>query len=144
MVANGYARTYQVQSILTASPGQLVLLLYDGALRFLAQAHAAFETEDRDPRRIETIHRNLQKAQNIIAELQGVLDHEAGGKVATNLDQLYDYFSRRLFEANLKMDLAPVIEIERLLQELRDAWAEMLHRAEGDAPPAAVSMRSVA
>lgn len=114
------------------------------ALRFLAQAHTALETGPEDPRRIETIPRDLQKAQNLIAELQGAIDHEAGSKVATNLDQLYDYFNRRLLEANLKKDLARVIEIERLLQELRDAWAEMLPRAEGDAPPAAVSMRSVA
>jgi flagellar biosynthetic protein FliS len=69
------------------------------ALRFLAQAHAALETGPEDPRRIETIPRDLQKAQNLIAELQGAIDHEAGSKVATNLDQLYDYFNRRLLEA---------------------------------------------
>ena len=143
MVANGYARTYQVQSILTASPGQLILLLYDGALRFLAQAHAALETPAGDPHRIEVINRNLQKAQNIVVELQSAINHEAGGAVAANLDQLYDYFNRRLLEANIKKELGPVVEIERLLQELRDAWAEMLHRAEGSAPTS-TTMRSVA
>jgi flagellar secretion chaperone FliS len=145
MVANGYARTYQVQSILTASPGQLVLMLYDGALRFLAQAHVALEnTDSKDLHRIEVIHCNLRKAQNIIVELQGVLDHEVGGEVANNLDRLYDYFNRRLFEANLKKEVAPVVEVERLLQELRDAWAELLHRAETVAPPADQTLRSVA
>ena len=142
MVANGYARTYQVQSILTASPGQLILLLYDGALRFLAQAHVALETPPGDPHRIEVINRNLLKAQNIVAELQGVINHDAGGPVAANLDRLYDYFNRRLLEANLKKDLAPVAEVERLMQELRDAWAEMLHRAEGEAPRVDASLRS--
>jgi len=143
MVANGYARTYQTQAILTASPGQLVLMLYDGALRFLAQAHAAFETDERDFTRIEVINRNLVKAQNIIAELQGTLNHEAGA-VATNLDQLYDYYNRRLFEANFKKDLAPVIEVERLLGILRDAWAEMLQRTENGTASPVGGIRSVA
>jgi len=128
MVANSYARTYQTQAVLTASPGQLVLMLYDGALRFLAQAHAAMEADQNEWRRFEVINRNLQKAQNIIAELRGTLNHEAGGEVAANLDQLYDYYNRRLFQANLKKDPAPVAEVEGLLRELRDAWAEMLQR----------------
>jgi len=144
MLANSYARTYQTQAIMTASPGLLVLMLYDGALRFLAQAHAALEDQSESPRRIETIHSNLQKAQNIIAELQAVIDHKAGGDVAANLDQLYDYYSRRLLEANLKKDLAPVVEVERLLRELRNAWAEMLHQTEGSASAPTAGMRSVA
>ena len=133
MVAGTYARTYQTQSVLTASPGHLVLMLYDGALRFLALAHAAMETGVRDPRRIETINSNLLKTQNIITELQGGLNHEAGGQLAVTLDQLYDYFNRRLHEANFKKDLAPVVEVERLLKELRDAWAEMLRNGGSDA-----------
>ncbi len=133
MVAGSYARTYQTQSVLTASPGQLVLMLYDGALRFLALAHAAMETDVRDPRRIETVNTNILKAQNIVAELQGGLNREAGGQLAVTLDQLYDYFNRRLREANIRKDLAPIIEVERLLTELRDAWAEMLRNGGNDA-----------
>jgi flagellar secretion chaperone FliS len=144
MVATGYARTYQTQSVLTASPGQLVLMLYDGALRFLSLARTAFEVRSDDPRRIETINRNLLKAQNIIAELQGVINHEAGREVAANLDRLYNYYNRRLLEANLKKDVAPVIEVERLLQELRDAWAEMLHRNEAATLTTTGGIRSVA
>ncbi len=144
MVANGYARTYQTQSVLTASPGQLVLMLYDGALRFLALARAALEDRGNDPRRIETINRSLLRAQNIIAELQGVIDHEAGGAVAANLDRLYDYYNRRLFEANLKKEVGPVLEVENLLRELREAWAEMLRRQEGSALTEPAGIRSVA
>ncbi len=143
MVASGYARTYQTQSVLTASPGQLVLMLYDGALRFLAIAHSALEESATDPRRIETINRSLLRAQNIIAELQGVINHDAGGEVAANLDRLYDYYNRRLFEANLKKEVAPVAEVERLLHDLRDAWAEMLRRQEGEGL-ASAGVRSVA
>ena len=79
MVATGYARTYQVQSILTASPGQLVLLLYDGALRFLAQAHVALETKENDPHRIEVIHRNLYQSIGWVAVRQIRPNENHGG-----------------------------------------------------------------
>ncbi len=143
MVAGTYARAYQTQSVLTASPGQLVLLLFDGALRFLALAHAALETDVRDPRRIETVNTNLLKTQNIVAELQSGLNREAGGQLAVTLDRLYDYFNRRLREANLKKELPPVVEVERLLTALRDAWAEMLHNG-GHDHDASHDYRSVA
>ena len=130
MVAPGYARAYHAQSVLTASPGQLVLMLFDGALRFLALAKQGFDQPEENVRRFESINANLQKAQNILAELQGTLNHEAGGEVALTLDRLYDYYSRRLFEANIKKRVEPVIEVERFLQELRDAWAEMLRKEE--------------
>lgn len=133
MVANAYARTYRANAVLTASPGQLVLMLYDGALRALALAQVAFASAD-EPRRIETIHQQLMKAQNILHELQDGLNLEAGGDVARTLQQLYDYHGRRLFEANLRKQAEPVIEVERLLRELRDAWAEMLTRQESGTP----------
>jgi flagellar secretion chaperone FliS len=144
MVANSYARTYQTQAIMTASPGQLVLMLYDAALRFLAQAHAAMEADEKDWHRFEIINRNLQKAQNIIAELKGTLNHEAGGAVAANLDQLYEYYNRRLLQANIKKDLAMVVEVEGLLQELRDGWAEMLRRTGGGVRAPTEDIRNVA
>lgn len=126
MVAPGYARAYQAQAVLTASPGQLVLMLYDGALRFLGHARDSLQAPDENPRRIEFINTNLLKAQNILAELQSCLNHEAGGDHAANLDRLYDYYLRRLFEANLRKKAEPVIEVEKLVRELRDGWAEML------------------
>ncbi len=125
-VASGYARAYQAQAVLTASPGQLVLMLYDGALRFMAQARAQLESQDDSPRRIEAINTNLLKAQNIFAELRANLNFEAGGEYAANLERLYEYYSRRLFEANLRKQVGPVIEVEDLLRQLRDGWAEML------------------
>ena len=124
------ARAYQQQSILTASPGQLVLLMYDGALRFMAQAHAGFALPEDNPRRIETIHTALLRAQAILSELRANLDLEAGGDIAANLDRLYDYHLRRLFECNLRKDEAPLIEVEGLVRTLRDAWAEMLRTNE--------------
>lgn len=131
--AHPYARAYQSQSILTASPGQLVLLMYDGALRFMAQARAAFALPEDAPRRIETINTSLLRAQAILGELRSNLNFEAGGEVATNLDRLYDYHLRRLFEANLRKDEVPLIEVEGLVRTLRESWADMLHTSEARA-----------
>jgi flagellar protein FliS len=128
--AHPYARAYQAQSILTASPGQLVLLMYDGALRFMNQARAGFALPEDTPRRIESIHTALLRAQAVITELRANLDHAAGGEHATNLDRLYEYHLRRLFEANLRKEEAPLIEVEGLVRVLRDSWAEMLRTRE--------------
>lgn len=126
----GSARAYQAQAVLTASPGQLVLMLFDGALRFLGQAQDAFSSPDSGPRRIERINQSIVRAQNILVELQSTLNLEAGGDYARNLDRLYDYYLRRLLEANLKKSVDPVNEVEGLLRQLRDGWAEMLRKEE--------------
>jgi len=141
MVAQGYAQTYRANAVLTANPGQLVLMLYDGVLKSLAIARDAFGRPASDPRRIETINQQLLKAQTIIAELQGGLNLEAGGEFARTLQRLYDYHNRRLLEANLRKEVEPVLEVERLVRELRDAWAEMLCKQE---VPEAERMRVVA
>ena len=125
-MVQGYARTYRSNAVLTASPGQLVLMLYDGALRSLALARDALERPEGEAHRFEVINRELLKAQAIIAELQGGLNFSDGGEVAPTLDKLYDYYNRRIFEANLRKELSPVIEVEGLLNQLRASWAEML------------------
>lgn len=128
MVANAYARTYRANAVLTASPGQLVLMLYDGVLKALALAQEGFAQPVEDRRRIETINTQLLKAQNILSELQSGLNFEAGGEFAQTMNRLYDYHNRRLFEANVRKQVEPVIEVERLVRELRDAWAQMLSK----------------
>lgn len=128
MAVPGYARAYQTQSVLTASPGQLVLMLYDGALKFMNLAKEGFKMPEDNPRRFEIINTNLLKAQNIIIELQSNLNMEAGGEISPMLDKLYDYYSRRLFEANIQKRPEPIIEVEKYVKELRDAWAEMLRK----------------
>lgn len=139
MLAQGYARTYRTNAVLTASPGQLVLMLYDGALRALALAREAFERPEEDVRRIEVINKQLLKAQAIVSELQSGLNFDAGGEIAKTLNGLYDYYNRRLLEANMRKQVEPVIEVERLLGELRAGWAEMLTK-QGGAPTGAGEM----
>jgi flagellar protein FliS len=133
MVANGYVRAYRANAVLSASPGQLVLMLYDGALKSLRLAREGFDRPENDFGRIAVINQHLLKAQVIISELQGGLNFEAGGEISQTLNRLYDYHNRRLFEANLRKQVGPVIEVERLLRELRDAWAEMLMKREAEA-----------
>jgi len=135
MVAQDPARIYRANSVLTASPGQLVLMLYDGALGALGSAREAFDLPPSDLRRYEIINRHLLKARKIIIELRRTLNFDAGGEIAPLLHRLYDYYNRRLLEANVRKDAEPVAEVERLLGELRNAWAEML-RQQGAAEPA--------
>src|SRR6478609_3697734 len=134
MYAQDYARAYRSNSILTASPGQLVLMLFDGALNALAIARTACDDPSGNPRRFEIIHAQLTKAQKIIAELQGTLNMEAGGEFAKTMYRLYDYYDRRLMEANMKKQAAPIAEVERLLGEVRSAWAEMLREKDSAVP----------
>jgi flagellar protein FliS len=128
MLAQGYARTYRANAVLTASPGQLVLMLYDGALKALAITLDAFSRPEDDLKRIEVINTHLLKAQAILRELQSGLNFEAGGEFAQTMNRLYEYHQRRLFEANLRKQSEPVREVEKLVRELRDAWAEMLSK----------------
>jgi flagellar protein FliS len=136
------ARTYRVNSVLTATPGQLVLMLYDGALTALAMAREAFNSPAADIHRYETINRQLRKARNIISELQGTLNFQADEEFASLMHRLYDYYNRRLLEANLHKQVEPIIEIERLLGDVRGAWAEMMkqHRVPAPRPLAAAGV----
>jgi flagellar protein FliS len=143
MLAQGYARTYRSNAVLTASPGQLVLMLYDGALKALAIARDAMGRPERDFQRLTIINQQLLKAQAIVAELQSGLNFEAGGELAKRLNSLYAYYNRRLFEANLRKQVGPVIEVEKLIGDLRSGWAEMLTK-QGEGARTAEAIRGVA
>jgi flagellar protein FliS len=83
------------------------------------------------------INTALLRCQNILIELQSNLDHQAGGQYAADLARLYDYYLRRLLEANLQKKAEPVHEVERLLRQLRDGWSEMLRKQEAGSPASA-------
>jgi flagellar secretion chaperone FliS len=129
--------SYRKVATQTATPGQLVLMLYDGALRFLEKAMTGFEYQD--PLLFnQTINNNILRAQAIIHEMNASLNMEAGGEVASNFRRLYNYFYRCLTKANRTKKKEPVLEIMTHLRTLRDSWAEMLRRG-GDARHAADS-----
>jgi flagellar protein FliS len=74
----------------------------------------------------------LAKARSIIAELQGRLDFQAGPEFAEIMHRLYDYYNRRLLEANMRKQVEPIIEVENLLTQIRNTWAEMLLKGTSD------------
>ncbi len=118
-------QSYRHVALTTASPGQLVLMLYDGALRFLRQALDGFNEED--PLQFNlTIHNNITRAQAIINELNVSLDMNQGGELSHSLRRLYQYLDRRLDESNYRKERQGVDEAVQRLTTLRDAWAQML------------------
>lgn len=119
------ARNYRSAAVNTATPGQLVLMLFDGALRNLATALGGFEIEAIGTRN-ERINNHLIKAQAILRELQVSLDLKAGGEFARTMWALYDFMLERLRVANLEKEPEPIRVVERLLTEVRGAWATML------------------
>jgi flagellar protein FliS len=119
-------RSYKETQIKTATPGKLILMMYDGAIKNLNQA---LQDMDDEHRRYDSISNSLIKAQDIIAELMISLDFERGGEIAKNLFGLYVFMNRRLLDGNIKKDKAPLEEVRTLLMELRGAWAEVADKA---------------
>ncbi|MHC4069363.1 MAG: flagellar export chaperone FliS [Planctomycetota bacterium] len=109
--------TYQDTSVTTQTKGRLVVMLYDGAIKFLKMAIK--EIEAKNP---EAKGKYIGKATDILFELNAVLDMEAGGEVATNLRKLYLFMGRHLTEANTKQDIGKIEEVIKLLEELNQSW----------------------
>jgi flagellar protein FliS len=122
-------QSYRSVATQTATPGQLVLLLYEGAIRFLEQARIGF-TKD-DPLEFnQTINNGIQRAQAIINELDRALDLEQGKEFATNMRRLYNYMDRQLHESNVQKTEDGILDTLKRLTVLRDAWAEMLQKGQ--------------
>ena len=137
-------KSYHQTATMTAPPGQIILMLYDGALRFLERALAGFAFPDPAEQNM-AVHNNLQRAGDIIRELNCVLNLESGGELAETLRRLYDYFERRINTSNTRKQRAGIEEVIQHLSILRDAWAAML-RGEGAAAlaqPATVAVPAV-
>ncbi len=131
---NAY-QTYRQTQAQTATPGELIVMLYQGAARFIVRGIEGIETGN-----VEVAHTYLIKAQAVVAELQSSLDVQGGGEVANNLDALYEFMLRRLVEANLSKDAAPAREVERLLRDLLPAWEQAARETNGQRAPASVAI----
>lgn len=110
----------------TASPHRLILLLMDGALEKLRAARTAMARGN-----IATKGSSITWAMSIIDGLRASLNHERGGKLAANLDALYDYMTRTLLEANLRNDAEKIVEVEKLMSEIRAGWKGIESQVEG-------------
>ena len=123
-------QSYKKVATQTASPGQLVMMLYEGALGFLERSLTGFGLED--PLEFNrTVNNNVVRAQAIVHEMNRTLNMEQGGEVAVNFRRLYDYLETRLQEANLNKQKEPIEEVISRLTVLRDSWAEMLQQGRG-------------
>jgi flagellar protein FliS len=116
----GYAQ-YNNSKVLTASPAELTLMLYDGAIKFCNIAITAVEQKD-----IEKAHINITKTERIIDYFRQTLDMSY--PVAEDFDRVYEYLSRRLVEANVKKDKEILEEVDQHLHSMRDTWKEVMRK----------------
>ena len=122
MLANqGYA-AYANNKLMTASPAELTLMLYEGAIKFCNLAIMGI-----DEKNIEKAHNNIIKVEHIIEEFQSTLDHRY--PVAKDFDEVYSYLMRRLAEANFKKDKEILEEVLKHLRTMRDTWKEVMRLA---------------
>ena len=112
---------YQRNKILTASPAEITLMLYEGAIKFCNVAIMGIEQKD-----MERAHTNIMKTQRIIEEFRNTLDRKY--QVAEEFDKIYVYVLQRLFEANIKKDKEILEEVNEHLRSLRDTWKEVMKR----------------
>jgi flagellar protein FliS len=115
-------QAYRENVVLSATPEQLVVMLYDGARRFLRQAGRAMREGE-----VERSHNALRRAEMIIAHLDGVLDYEQGEPIASQLHPIYRFCLAHLSRARLDRDVGKLEEVGGLLGELRESWAEIAH-----------------
>ncbi len=111
---------YQSSAILTASQGQLIVMLYDGASRFLAQGSIAMREQ-----RVELAHNKLRRAEMIIGHLRASLNFEEGAAIAHNLQSIYVFCTRHLNRARVERDPEKIDQVISILAQLRDAWAQI-------------------
>lgn len=115
---------YQQNAIKSASPGELTLSLYNGAVKFIKQAMMAV-----DEKNIEAANNTIIRTQDIISYLMDTLNPDY--EISNNLMALYDYMNRRLTEANIKKDKSILEEVLGLVEELRDAWGQAVKLTAG-------------
>lgn len=115
---NAYAK-YNNSKVLTASPAELTLMLYEGAIKFCNIAIIGIEQKD-----IEKAHTNIRKVEKIIEEFRSTLDRKYA--VAEDFDRVYVYLLQRLLEANVKKDIAILEEVNMHLRSMRDTWKEVM------------------
>ncbi len=120
---SGYQQ-YERSKILTASPAELTLMLYDGAIKFTNIAIMAIEKGD-----IEKAHNNIRKVEKIVDEFRTTLDFKY--PVAKDFDEVYKYMKQRLFEANLKKDPEILKEVLNHLRTMRDTWKDVMKQQKG-------------
>ena len=111
---------YKQNQVNSSSPKELVVMLYEGCIKFLRLAELGIEEN-----RLDLVNTNIIKAQNIIQELRVTLNTDAGGEVSEQLANLYDFFLEELIQANIKKDSEKIVYVREQMHELLESWKEI-------------------
>lgn len=116
-------KQYKQVQVKTANKGKLVVMLYQGCIKFLRLAKKSIAEDD-----IEGSNNYIIRSQDIIRELMNTLDMERGGEVANNLNQLYNFMNRKLIEANVNKDIEKIEVVEDMMLDLLDSWKQIVNK----------------
>ena len=130
---NKSSNTYRDTAVQTSSPTRLVVMLYEGAIRFLNESTTAFQSQDLNAKR-----QSIDRAVAIVQHLQGTLDMDRGGEVASELNRLYNYITSCILDGSAKLEVAPLEEAIKLLRVLLAGWEEVAERERNNSVPPAL------
>lgn len=120
MMSQDVTNIYKQNQVNTASPKELLVLLYEGCIKFLRLAELGLEEN-----KLDLVNKNLIKAQNIISELLNTLDPDVEGDITRQLADLYEFFLSELYQANIEKDANKIIYVREQMKELLEAWKEI-------------------
>ena len=123
---------YKETRVRTAGQGQLIVMLYDEAIK---QIDTAVQALDTHTKKLDTVHNAITKTQNIITELTVSLDFDKGGEMAKNLFNLYMFFNQQLTEANVRKEAAPLRVVRNFMAQIRDSWVQIANIQVQPTPP---------
>jgi flagellar secretion chaperone FliS len=127
--------TYKETKIKTAGQGQLIIMLYEEAVRQLSMAIEMLEMKNENKKihdKIEKINKAIMKAEEIITELMVSLDFDQGGDIAKNLFALYSWFNKELLEASISQDVERIKTVRNMFGELHESWKKIVHTVESE------------
>jgi flagellar protein FliS len=134
-MTNYQTNAYKETKVKTASPGKIIVMLYDEAIK---QLSIAIDLIDEKNKQLDRVNNAILKARDIITELMVSLDLEQGGDFAIQMFSLYQWFNDRLMEGNLKKDNAPLNQVRDMMTDIRGAWAQIAGKTnvdrDGDSP----------
>ncbi|MCL2758736.1 MAG: flagellar export chaperone FliS [Treponema sp.] len=129
--------TYKETKVKTAGQGQLIVMLYDEAVKQMTMATELLELnqgDKKDPGRIEIISKAILKTEEIITELMVSLDFEQGGEISKNLFSLYTWFNRELVESHISQDINRMLTVKNMLADLRNTWSAVANQKMTEKP----------
>jgi flagellar protein FliS len=126
-MSNAAHKKYKTTSIQSASREKILLMLYEGAIKFIKLAIQGVEKKN-----VKEKCENIGRAYDIILELNNTLDHKVGGDVAARLEQLYQYMIEQLIKANIETNVEPLQTVQKLLETLHEGWVQAIQKLKNE------------